>query len=252
MLRSTNPTLNDQTFVSYHGQASSDSMSLEGTMIKAGPLGAVTMIVTMWTWQASIGNGMVTAERAALPWFIGGLVIGGGAVFATLRNQEWARVTAIVFAIAEGLILGGLAAFTNMRFPGVAFQVFCMTVGTLAAMLIIFWTGLLESSEQLKLWIISAVGGIFVAYFLAYVFNLFGAHDAKYLHQLHWTEIVLSLIVAAGGALSHILTFEVVEQGVSRGAPKHMEWYTAFGLLVALVWLYIEAVPLLIKARELK
>ena len=145
--------------------------------------------------------------------------------------------------------MGGLSAVFEMRFPGIVIQAVSLTFGCLFALLAAYKTGLIKPTENFKLAIVSATGAIALFYFIALILGFFGI-PVGLIHSSGTIGIVFSLVVVAIAALNLVLDFDFIEKGAENGAPKHMEWYGAFGLLVTLVWLYMEILRLLAKMRE--
>jgi len=248
MFRTSNPALNDETFSAFHAHESSTTMTLEGTAIKSGLLVAVTAFAVTWTWNLTVAaNG-----ANAVLWGLGGFVVGTIVAIVTVFKAEWSPVTAPIYAVAEGFVLGVVSGATNMRYPGIAFQAMSLTFATLFALLIAYRVGIIQASENFKLGVVAATGAIVLVYFFSYVLRLFGMQQVMFIHQTGWIGIGFSVVVVIVAALNLVLDFDFIETGVERGAPKFMEWYAAFGLLVTLVWLYIEILSLLRKLADRK
>jgi uncharacterized YccA/Bax inhibitor family protein len=175
----------------------------------------------------------------------------GGFIFAmiTAFKKEWAPVTAPIYALLEGLALGGISAVFNLRFHGIAFQAVGLTFGTLFVLLLAYKSGLVRATQKFRLGIMAATGGIMIFYVVQMLLGFFGFNFAS-LNGSGTLSIGISLFIVAIAALNLVLDFDFVEQGVSSGAPKYMEWYAAFGIMVTLVWLYLEILRLLAKTRS--
>ena len=145
--------------------------------------------------------------------------------------------------------MGILSAFYEMQFPGLVFQAILLTFGTLFALLFAYRSGLIKATENFKLGIVAATGGIFLIYLMTFVLQFFGV-SIPFIHGSGTIGILFSLFVVVVAALNLVLDFEFIENGARRGAPQYMEWYGAFGLLVTLIWLYIELLRLLSKLRS--
>jgi|TARA_B100000959_G_scaffold283306_1_gene351881 uncharacterized YccA/Bax inhibitor family protein len=245
MIRSGNPALNDRTFervVDY----SEDRMTLMGTVHKTGALLLLLVLSASVTW------GMVkTNPSGAMAWAIGGAV--GGLIFAliTFFKMNWAPVTAPIYAALEGLFLGAISAIFEKHYPGIVFQAVGLTFGTLFALLGAYRSGLIKATENFKLGVVAATGGIFLVYVVTWLLSMFGATSAAhYIHGSGTFGICFSLFVVVIAALNLVLDFDFIENGAEAGAPKYMEWFGAFGLMVTLIWLYIEILHLLAKLRS--
>jgi uncharacterized YccA/Bax inhibitor family protein len=164
-------------------------------------------------------------------------------------KKNWAIVTAPLYAVLEGLVLGGLSATFEARFPGIVIQAVGLTFGTLFALLLAYKSGVIKATENFKLGVVAATGGIALVYLAGFVLGFFGV-SIPYIHGSGTIGILFSLVVVVIAALNLVLDFDFIESGAASGAPKYMEWYAAFGLLVTLIWLYLEILRLLAKLRS--
>jgi len=248
MMRTANPALNDKTFAnfgaSFDTRDRSDLMSLQGTVTKTGFLLAILVAAGAFTWKMTYQN-----PAGAYPWLIGGVI--GGLIFGlvTAFKPSASPYTAPIYAAAEGLFLGAISALFEQRYPGIVVQAVGLTFGTLAALLLAYTSGLIKPTENFKLGVTAATGGVFLLYLASFVLGFFGVHIG-FIHDSGLLGIGFSVVVVIIAALNLVLDFDFIETGVQRGAPKYMEWYGAFGLLVTLVWLYLEILRLLAKLRE--
>ena len=177
-------------------------------------------------------------------------VFGGFIVaMVTIFKKEWSPVTAPIYALLEGLVLGGLSAFLDLRYPGIAMQAVGLTFGTLFVLLLAYRSGLIPVTQKLRMGIIAATGGIALLYLMEMLLGIFGIHFAA-INGSGFIGIGFSLFVVAIAALNLVLDFDFIERGVQAGAPKYMEWYGAFGIIVTLVWLYLEILRLLSKLNR--
>ena len=244
LFKTSNPALNENTFdgrVAIAGEA----MTLQGTVNKTGVLLLCVVITSAWTW----GIAHSQAPEAALPWMMGGLV--GGLVFAlvTIFKKEWSPITAPVYSLCEGLVLGGISALLERTYPGIAIQAMGLTFGVTAVMLMLYRTGVLRATPKFTVGVVAATGGIFVVYMVDLVLGIFGRH-VPLLNSSGPLGIGVSAVIVIIAALNLILDFDFVETGVHARAPKYMEWYGAFGIMVTLVWMYMEILRLLSKVRQ--
>jgi uncharacterized YccA/Bax inhibitor family protein len=175
----------------------------------------------------------------------------GGFITAmvTIFKMNWAPVTAPIYALLEGLFLGGLSAILDARYHGIAIQAVGLTFGTLLVMLLVYSSGMVRVTNKFRIGIIAATGGIALFYFVEVILGFFGVHFVA-VNGSGPIGIAFSLFVCAIAALNLVLDFDFIEQGVNNGAPKYMEWYGAFGIMVTLVWLYLEILRLLSKMRS--
>lgn len=241
--RTSNPALNEKAF---HGEvAVGEAMTLQGTVNKTGILLLCVVATSAWTW----GLAHSPAPEAVMPWMMGGLIGGFVAALVTIFKHNWAPVMAPVYALLEGLVLGGISAIFDKTYHGIAIQAVGLTFGTLAVMLMAYKTGLIRATEKFKIGVIAATGGIALFYLVAMVLQLFHV-NVGILYNSTPLGIAFSVFVVIIAALNLVLDFDMIETGVRMGAPRYMEWYGAFGLMVTLIWLYLEILRLLAKARR--
>lgn len=243
-MRTANPALNADTFTRFDlSEPVSTSMTMQGTVIKTGGLLVLAAAAAAFTWTQ-----FNASQEAAMPWMIGGLIGGLVVALITAFKQTWSPVTAPIYAVLEGLFLGGISALFESAYPGIAFMAICLTFGTLFVMLTAYQSGLIKATENFKMGIVAATGAIGLVYLVSIGLRFFGM-QMPFIHSAGPVGIGFSLFVVAIAALNLVLDFDLIEKGVERGAPKYMEWYAAFGLMVTLVWLYIEILRLLAKLR---
>ena len=253
-MRSGNPALNDKTFLdigSGRVVEGDNAMTLGGTVNKTAILLMLVVFTAAYTWNlVGIGADATSSSPMLWPLMIGGLI--GGLVFAiaTVFKKEWSPVTAPLYALCEGLFLGGISAIFDAMYPGIVMQAVGLTFGTLAALLMAYRSGLIKATENFKLGVTAATGAIALLYIVNLGMRLFGFNGMPFIHESGAMGIAFSLFVVTIAALNLVLDFDFIESGVDAGAPKHMEWYGAFGLVVTLVWLYIEFLRLLSKLRD--
>jgi uncharacterized YccA/Bax inhibitor family protein len=244
LMRTSNPALNEKAFRGVAGYA--DAMTLQGTVNKTGLLLLFVVVTSAWTWGLSHSNN----PTAAIPWMVGGLLGGFIVAMVTIFKANWAPVTAPLYALLEGLALGGISAMFELRYHGIAIQAVGLTFGTLFVMLLAYTSGIVRATRGFKLGVIAATGGIAVLYLVEMVLGVFFHVQVPAINGSGLVGIGFSLFVVIIAALNLILDFDVIETGVRNGAPKYMEWYGAFGLMVTLIWLYLEILRLLSKARN--
>jgi uncharacterized YccA/Bax inhibitor family protein len=243
-MRTSNPALNERAF---RGQvAIGEAMTLQGTVNKTGLLLLFVVITAAWTWGLSHSE----QPSAAVPWMLGGLIGGFIVALVTIFKKEWSPVTAPIYALLEGLVLGGISALFERSYPGVAIQAVGLTFGTLFVMLLAYKSGIIRATQGFKIGVIAATGGIAVFYLVEMVLGFFFHIQVPAINGSGFWGIAFSLFVVIIAALNLVLDFDLIETGVHLGAPKYMEWYGAFGLMVTLIWLYLEILRLLAKARR--
>jgi uncharacterized YccA/Bax inhibitor family protein len=175
----------------------------------------------------------------------------GGFIVAmvTIFKKEWSPVTAPIYALLEGLFLGAFSAMMELRFPGIAIQSVALTFGTCFCMLLAYRSGMIRATQRFTVGVIAATGGIALLYFASIILGFFHVQIPG-IFGSGPIGILFSLGVVVIAALNLILDFSFVEEGAAHGAPKYMEWYSAFGLMVTLIWLYLEIVRLLGKLNS--
>jgi len=176
----------------------------------------------------------------------GGFVVG----MATSFKRDWAPFTAPVYAVLQGLFIGGFSLIMEQRFPGLVLQAVMLTFGVMFALLAAYQSRIIRPSQTFKSVIVGATFGIMIVYLVSMVLQLFFHTGISMINDSGPIGIIFSLVVVGIAALNLVLDFDFIENGVASGAPKWMEWYAAFGLTVTLVWLYIEVLRLLAKMRR--
>jgi uncharacterized YccA/Bax inhibitor family protein len=242
-MRSSNPALNSKSFENLPSVSRTDAMTLQGTVNKTGILLVCALITAAWTWnQVRSGE---QAGSAVMIGAIGGFVMG----MVTVFKRNWAPFTAPVYALLEGIVIGGLSALMESQFPGIAMQAALLTMGTLFCMLLAYTSGVIRVTDNFRLGVVAATGGIALVYFVSMILGFFGI-AIPYIHTSGPIGIAFSLLVVGIAALNLVMDFDFIDSAAKQGAPKYMEWYAAFGLIVTLIWLYIELLRLLSKLRS--
>ena len=240
-MRSGNPALTSDTFAKYRAVSGVEQMTLGGTVNKTALSLVILLVAASFVWNrgaASVGA-----------WILVSAVAGLIVALVTVFKQTLAPYTTPVYAALEGVVLGGISVVFEARYPGIVSQAVFLTFGTLGALLAAYRSGLVRATENFKLGVVAATGGIALVYLLSFVLGFFGV-SVPLIHSSGTFGILFSVFVVVIAALNLVLDFDFIEQGVERGAPKHMEWYGAFGLLVTLVWLYLEILNLLAKLQS--
>lgn len=247
-MRTANPALNDATFQSVRAYGSTgEVMTIQGTVNKSLLLLVLVVLTSGWVWNLYFRSATPN-PAVVMPWMWGGAIGGFIVALVTVFKQQWSGVTAPIYALLEGLFVGGISALAESQYPGIVIQAVGLTFGTCFVMLVAFRSGLIKATENFKLGVVAATGGIAVFYLVAMVLGIFGVR-IPYLFENGLIGIGFSLFVVVIAALNLVLDFDFIEKGASAGAPRYMEWYGAFGLMVTLVWLYIEILRLLTKLR---
>ena len=242
-LRSGNPALTADTFTSIPRTSSENAMTISGTVNKTALALAILFVAATYVWS----QGAAGALPTGFIWggFIGGFVVA----LVTVFKQTWAPYTTPLYAGLEGLALGGISFIFEQQYPGIVSQEIFLTFGTLGGLLLAYRSGVIRATENFKLGVVAATGGIGLVYFLSFILGFFGI-NIPLIHSSGTFGILFSLFVVVIAALNLVLDFDFIEEGAERGAPQYMEWYGAFGLLVTLVWLYLEILRLFVKLRS--
>lgn len=246
-MRTSNPALSVDTFTRLGYGSTTDTMTIQGTVFKTALLLLLTVMSAAWVWIKFVKAG--GNEAVLTPWVYGGVFGGLIVAFVTIFKPIWASITAPLYALFEGFFIGGVSAMMEQAFPGIAMQATSLTFGTLFAMLAVYQSGLIRATERFKLGIVAATGGIAILYLVSLVLSLFHI-NLSFIYGNGTISIAFSLFVVAIAALNFVLDFDFIEQGAKKNAPKYMEWYGAFAMMVTLVWLYIEILRLLSKMRS--
>lgn len=249
LFKSGNPTLTEKMFQSSLTGERQDVMTVKGTLNKFGFMFLMVMASAFFSWY-SFGKGV---DVTPYMWTgaIGGLIVALVIVF----KKTWAPFLAPAYALLEGLFVGAISAYYNYAFaekaPFIIVQAVGLTFGVALAMFVLYNMRVIRATETFKSIIITATAGIAIFYLITIVLRFFSI-DIPFIHQGSTFGIIFSLIVVGIAALNLILDFDMIEKGSDAGAPKYMEWYGAFGLLVTIVWLYLEILRLLAKLNSRK
>jgi uncharacterized YccA/Bax inhibitor family protein len=251
-MRSGNPALNANTFLNVGTGTvvggDSEAMTLSGTVNKTAILLMLALVTASYTWGQYTGPENV---GALYPLMLVGAIGGFILALVTVFKKTWSPVTAPIYALLEGLFLGGISAIFEAQFPGIVLQAVGLTFGTLASLLVAYKSGLIKATENFKLGVVAATGGIALLYLVNIGIRLFtDSAGIGFIHESSWMGIAFSGFVVVIAALNLVLDFDFIESGAEAGAPKYMEWYGAFGLVVTLIWLYLEILRLLAKLQS--
>lgn len=242
MMRTSNPALQGQVFdaLPYYGE---NTMTVQGTVNRTGLLLGLVVLSASWTWNIAMNEGNFG------PYMMVGLIGGLIAAIVTVFAKRWAAFTAPVYAVLEGLALGGISAVFQKQYPGIVIQAVFLTFGTLAAMLVAYTSRIIRPTENFKLGVFAATGGIAVFYLISMALSFFHV-SMPLVYGNGLFGIGFSVFVVIIAALNLVLDFDFIETGAAQGAPKYMEWYGAFALMVTLIWLYLEMLRLLAKLQS--
>ena len=240
-MRTANPALQSDTF----RKSMSGSVATDGTMTINGVVNKTGLSLFILIISASI-----TWSNPSLSW-LGILGTFAGLILAvvTIFKPTISHLTVPAYAIMQGLFLGLISRVFENQYPGIAVQAIFLTFGTLGSLLLAYMSGLIKATENFKLGIFAATGAIGVLYLINFIMSFFGT-GIGVIHSNSTMGIIFSIGVVVIAALNLVLDFDFIEEGAEIGAPKYMEWYATFGLLVTLIWLYIEILRLLSKLNS--
>jgi len=247
LFKSGNPALGENTFARLAPAVDSENaMTLQGTVNRIAFLLILVFAGAIFTWWRF----NTTLDFASVAFYFWGGLVGAFVIAIVLGfKKPWAPYLAPAYAVLEGLSLGGLSALLDASYPGIAFQALLLTFGILAVLLLVYTLRIIRPSENFKLAVAAATGGIALFYLVSIGLSFFHIR-APLINDNSWLGIGFTLVIVVIAALNLVVDFDFIEQGVDKGAPKYMEWYGAFGILVTLVWLYVELIRLLSKLRS--
>ena len=238
MIRSGNPTLRKKTFENLTN-TSDEVMTLDGAVNKTAISLAILLLAAYYTYS-----------NAIMDYIVIGFVAGFLLAILTIFKKEWYPITVPIYALLEGLALGGISKIYADAFePGIVPQAIMLTLGILFALLFAYKTRIIKATENFKLGVFAATGGIAIVYLISFLMSMFGGGGLPVMDPTNSSmfSIGFSLVVVVIASLNLVMDFDFIEEGAANGAPKYMEWYGAFGLLVTLIWLYLEILRLLAK-----
>ena len=241
--RTSNPALNSNTF---KNTTNNNSLFLDKTMTIKGTVDktALSLVLLILAGYYSYSPDMTSM---ILVGSIGGLLVA----ILTIFKKEWAPVTVPIYAILEGLALGSVSYLYNTQYEGIIIQAISLTVLILFSMLFAYRTKIIKPTENFKLGVFAATGGVALLYIINFIMSFFGEGISLLSTQnSSMMSIGLSLAIIVIASLNLVIDFDFIEEGAEKGAPKYMEWYGAFGLLVTLIWLYLEILRMLAKFRN--
>ncbi|MDD9951692.1 MAG: Bax inhibitor-1/YccA family protein [Zetaproteobacteria bacterium] len=258
-MKSSNPSLNEGTFAdaarSVAMGRSAELMTIDGAVNRSLTLLALLVASAVFVWMQAFATGLNNVPAIVQnPGMLSGWMVVGGLggfalALATIFKPVWAPWSAPAYALCEGLLIGAVSARYEAMMSGIVMQAALLTIGTLATMLMGYKAGVIRATEKFRSGLIAATGGIALVYLASFIFGMFGV-PFTFMMDSSPLSIGISLVVIVVAALNLILDFDMIEQGVRHRAPKYMEWYAGFSLLVTLVWLYMEFLRLLSKVNN--
>lgn len=244
-MRSGNPILKEGTFAGSYASPG-ETMTVQGTVNRTLVLLLLVLAGAFTIWNRAY------AEPGA-PVVGVGMLVGalGGFVMAlvTIFKRTWAPYTAPIYALLQGVFLGAISASFELRYPGIAIQAVGLTFGACFVMLALYKTGVLQATPAFRRGVMIATGAVALLYIVSLIASLFGA-PFSFMHDASPLGIGLSLVIVGVAAFNLVLDFDLIETGARHGAPKYMEWFGAFALMVTLIWLYMEMLRLLSRLQR--
>jgi len=238
MIRSGNPALSKKTFENLIASPN-EVMTLDGAVNKTAISMGILLLAAYYTYSNAIMDYVIIG-------FVGGFIVA----LVTIFKKEWSPTTVPIYAVLEGLALGGISKmYANAFEPGIVPQAIMLTLGILFALLFAYKSKIIQATENFKLGIFAATAGIGVVYLISFLMSMFAGGGLPVMNPANASmlSIGFSLFVVVIASLNLVMDFDFIEEGAAKGAPKYMEWYGAFGLLVTLIWLYLEILRLLAK-----
>ena len=218
-----------------------DTMTVNGTIWATAALLVLVVIGGTYGWNQVD----TTSTEPSLPgWIFPVALVAFGVAIITCFKPNLARITGPIYALLQGTFLGAISGIYNEVWNGIAIQAVMLTIGVFAVMLFLYGTRIIKVTEKLRMGIVAATGAVCLVYIANMVLSLFGA-NLPFLHDAGPIGVGISLVIVGVAAFNLLLDFDFVEKGVAAGAPAKTEWYAAFGLLVTIVWLYLELLRLL-------
>jgi len=234
--QSSNPVLGKNALTRVYNDAGTGQMTIMGTVNKMIISLLLVVVSSAFSWKYAMAGGGTSLMFVGL---FGGLV----AAIITIFKPNIAHITTPIYALLEGLFLGTISAFFNAMFEGIVFQAIGLTFGVAFALLIAYRTGLIKATAGFRRGVIIATGGVAIFYLVSIIGSFFGG--GINLFSMGLLGIGIQLVIVGIAALNLVLDFDTIEKTAASGAPKVMEWYGAFGIMVTLIWLYLEILKLL-------
>jgi uncharacterized YccA/Bax inhibitor family protein len=241
-----NPALTAKAFSEYDSYAGGRAavMTVQGAATKTLCLLGLLAVTGAAAWQMTASN-----PEAAVGYMFGAAIGGLVVALATVFKKTWSPVTAPIYAVLEGFLIGAISYTYQRQYAGIVPVALALTLGVFVIMLVLYKARILVATPAFVRGVVAATAGIALVYLASFVMRMFGL-NFPFIHDTGMVGIGISVVIVGVAAFNLIIDFAVVEQGAAEGAPKYMEWYAAFGLLVTLVWLYLEILRLLAKTRR--
>ena len=227
------------------GSYGTNVMSVQGAAFKTAVLMVILLITGSFSWSQVLSENPTIGYGSMVIGFIGGAILA----FVTIFFPKASPITAPIYAALQGLAMGGISAVFETRYSGIVVQAVGLSLGILAVLLVIYGSGVIRVTDKFRIGVVAATGAVCLVYLASMILRWFGV-EIPFIHQTGPIGIGFSVVVIIIAALNLILDFDFIEQGARMGAPKYMEWYGGFSLLVTLVWMYLEILRLLSKLRS--
>lgn len=241
--KTSNPTLGENIINNYAYASTDRTMTVQGAINKVGLLLALVVAGAIFTWS-KVMTAVEMGEGSVQGWMIGGSIAGFVLALVITFKKEWAPMLSPVYAVCEGLCIGALSAFFEAMLPGLVLRAVLLTFGVLFALLFMYKMRIITVTQRFRAIVLCATVGIAIAYLVTFIISLFGV-NMSFMYGGGSLGLVISLVVVAIASLNLVLDFDFIEQGAQSNLPAYFEWYSAFGLMVTLIWLYIEILRLL-------
>ncbi|RLQ83841.1 Bax inhibitor-1/YccA family protein [Planomicrobium sp. Y74] len=243
-MRSGNPSLKKEAFEKFDTIGSGQTMTIRGTVNKTFILILLVLATFVYSWNQFVEN-----PGSVLPLILIGAIGGLIVALITIFVPKVSPFTAPLYALLEGLFLGAISAQYEAQYGGIVFQAVMLTIAVLLSLLLVYKSGLIKVTQNFRMGVIAATGAIFLVYIISFIGGFFG-FNVPYLHDSSPIGIAISVVIVIIAALNLVLDFDYIENAAGSRVPKYFEWYGAFGLLITLVWLYLEILRLLSKIRS--
>lgn len=247
LFKSSNPTLQEKSYEGtiFQGISTGQEMTVKGTMNKLGFLILMMIGSTVFSWsEFNKGND-------PLPFMLVGVFGGLALAIVMMIKKNWSPYLAPAYALLEGLFVGSVSAYFDYAYPGLPMQAVALTLLVTLVMFLIYRYRIIKVTGKFRMIIVIATSALALFYLVQWITYLaMGAPIGSFTNASTPLGIGFSIVVVALAAFNLLLNFDTIEKGVEMKAAKYMEWYSAFGLLVTLVWLYLEILRLLSKLRD--
>lgn len=238
-----NPAFNDKVF--QNEGSTTDAMTVQGSVNKTFVLLLLLLGTAALSWWVAATQG----QGAAMVCLWGGMLGGLGVAIATIVKPQWSPVTAPIYSLLEGLVLGTISLLFAAKYQGIVMQAIIGTVAVFLVMLMIYRAGIIKVTQKFMIGVVSATGGLALFYLVTIGLNLFGV-KTSFMTDSSPLGYGISAVAIILAALNLVLDFDFIQRGADQKAPKYLEWYAGFGLIVTLVWLYLEMLRLLARMRQ--